>query len=61
MDLRKAYDSVPCMALWITLRKLEVPDDLITLIKFFHRDKKARLRVDGEMLEEIEVANGLRH
>ena len=60
VDLRKAYDSVPRSALWIALQKLGVPDDLITLIKSFHQDMKARLRVDGEMLEEIEVANGLR-
>ena len=60
VDLHKAYDSVPRSALWIALQKLGVPDDLITLIKSFHQDMKARLRVDGEMLEEIEVANGLR-
>ena len=60
VDLRKAYDSVPRTALWIALQKLGVPDNLITLIKSFHQDMKARLRVDGEILEEIEVANGLR-
>ena len=56
----QAFDSVPHAALWIALRKLGVPDDLLTLIKSFHQDMKARLRVDGEMLEEIKVANGLR-
>ena len=60
VDLCKAYDSVPRSALWIALWKLGVSDDLITLIKSFHQDMKARLRVHGEMLEEIEVANGLR-
>ena len=62
VDLHKAYDSVPCLALWIALQKLglPVPDDLITLIKSFHQGMKARLRVDGDMLEETEVANGLR-
>ena len=60
VDLDKAYDSVPRTVLWNALQKLGVPDDLITLIKSFHQDMKARLRIDGEMLEEIEVANGLR-
>ena len=46
--------------LWIALQKLGVPDDLITLIKSFHQDMKCRLRVDGDLLEEIEEANGLR-
>ena len=40
--------------------ELGVPDNLITLIKSFHQDMKARLRVDGEMLQEIELANGQR-
>ena len=61
VDLCKMHDSVPCMVLGIALWKLGVPDDLITLIKSFHQDIKARLRVDGNLLEEIEVANGLRH
>ena len=55
VDLRKAYDSVPRMALWIALQKLGVPSDLITLIRSFHQDMKARLRIDGNLLEEIEV------
>ena len=60
VNLHKAYDSVPCMALWIALWKLGVHSDLITLIRSFHQDMKARLRVDGNLLEEIEVANDLR-
>ena len=45
VDLRKAYDSVPHSALWIALRKLGVPDDLITLIKSFHQDMKLDLEL----------------
>ena len=29
MDLKKAYDFIPCAALWCALRKLGVPDILI--------------------------------
>ena len=33
IDLRKAYDSVPCEALWQVLAKLGIPDPTIQLIK----------------------------
>ena len=60
VDLRKAYDSVPREALWTALRKLGVPDVLVDIIRSFHSNMKARIKVDGELLEEIEVKNGLR-
>ena len=54
--LHKAYDSIPRVALWIALWKLGVPEDVIKLVKSFHEDMKARVRVDGELLE-IKVTN----
>ena len=39
--------------MWVALKKLGVPDLLVDIIR-------ARVRVDGELLEEIEVNNGLR-
>ena len=61
MDLKKAYDSVPRAALWRVLQKLGVPDDVIELIRSFHEGMKARVCIDGELLEEeISVDNGLR-
>ena len=55
VNLHKAYDSVLLVALWIALRKLGVPEDVIKLVKSFQEDKKARVRVDGEL--EIKVTN----
>ncbi len=60
VDLRKAYDSVPRAALWIVLRKLGVPENLVQLIESFHADMSARVLVDGVGLDDIEVNNGLR-
>ena len=60
VDLCKAYVFVPCAALWIALQMLRVPEDVIKLVKSFHENMKARVRVDGELLEEIKVSNGLR-
>ena len=60
VDLRKAYDSVPREALWIILRKFRIAESLVTIIKSFHNNMQARIKVDGELLEEIQVENGLR-
>ena len=54
VDLHKAYESIPCAELWIPLRKLGIPKDMISLV---HEDMKTRVRVDGELLE-IKVNNG---
>ena len=37
-----------------------MPDILIDIIRSFHDNVNASIRVDGELLEEIEVNNGLR-
>jgi len=60
VDLRKAYDSVPRAALWLALLKLGVPETLVEIVKSFHDNMEAGVRVDGELLEEFEVTNGLR-
>ena len=57
--MKKAYDLVPCKALWETLGKLCVPQLLIDIISSFHENMKVRIHVDNELLEEIEVENGL--
>lgn len=59
IDLKKAYDSVPRAALWLALKKLGVPDQIVTLIQSFHDDMIAQIRLDGNLLEEITVDNGL--
>ena len=61
VDLYKAYDSVLHEAMWVALRKLGVLDLLVDIIKLFHTGMEAKIRVDGELLEKIEVNNGLKH
>ncbi len=61
MDLKKAYDSAPREAMWIVLKKkMGIPEVLVDIVKSFHKDMKAKVRLEGEQLEEIEVTNGLR-
>ena len=59
VDLKKAYDS---MALWKALRKLDVPVEIVNLIRYFlHQGMEARICLNGTTLDEIQVENGLRH
>ena len=60
IDLQKAYDSVPRNAMWMALRKLGVPDSIVSLIGSFHQGMTATIQLDGEILKEINVENGLR-
>ncbi len=60
VDLKKAYDSVPWEAMWIVLRKMGIPEVLVDIVKSSHKDMKAKVRLEGEELEEIEVTDGLR-
>ena len=43
----------------VVLRKLGVPEVLVDIIKSFHDDMKARIRLGQTLLEEINVNNGL--
>ena len=60
VDLKKVYNSVPRDAMCVALGKLGVPELTVQLIKSFHQDMRARVRLDGVVLEEICVQNGLR-
>lgn len=59
IDLKKAYDSVPREAMWLALKKLGVPEKVVRLFGSFHQGMKVKIRLDGTLLEEIEVKNGL--
>ena len=61
VDLRKAYDSIPCQALWLVLQKYGIPAVMINLIRLLHDGMKAEVALSGgETTPEIEVNNGLR-
>ena len=60
VDLRKAYDTVPRRGMWLALKKLGVPEKTVNLVQAFHNNMKAKIRLDGELLEDINVENGLR-
>ena len=54
-------NSVPRAVLWCALERLGVPASVIELVKSFHEGMKARLSINGQLMEEeIGVENGLR-
>ena len=46
--------------MWIALAKLGMPEETVQLIKSLNQDMKARIKMDGVVLEAFEVKNGLR-
>ena len=60
VDLKKAYDSIPRLALWHVLEKLGVPPTMLSLIKLLHEGMTVQIRVSGNLTDSIAVCNGLR-
>ena len=42
VDLKKAYNSVPREALWVTMQELGVPEHLIDIVRLFPEGMEAR-------------------
>ena len=61
IGLKKAYHSVPRLAMWLALGKLDVPEQKIQLIRSFQEVMRDRVHLEGTMLEEIQAQNGLQH
>ena len=49
MDLRLAYDSVPRKALWCVLEGYRVPPTMLSVIRFFHENMTAVVRVGDNL------------
>lgn len=51
IDLTKAYDSIDRETLWIVLARAGVPPKMINIIRSFHDDMRAAVRIDGKLSE----------
>ena len=60
IDLKKAYDSVPRDAMWTVLTKFGVPPTMLGIIRSFHEDMRAEIRIGDLTTDCITVRNGLR-
>lgn len=56
IDLKKAYNFIPHETLWIVLRKFGVLESM--LIRSFHSDMQAQIRLHNATLEPNDINNG---
>ena len=59
VDLRKACDSVPRVALWHVL-EMWCPPQMLRIVRSFHEDMQAEVRVGGVLSDTFKVRSGLR-
>ena len=58
IDLTKAFDTVNRPALWKVLRKLGIPENMLSVISSFHNGMKASVHAGGESSTSFNVSNG---
>ena len=59
VDLEKAFDRVPSEVLWWALRKMNVPEQVLEVIKAMYRHAKTAVRMQNGIGEEFEVKVGV--
>ena len=61
IDLTKAYDSIDRTLLWTVLARFGVPQDMISVIRYFHDGMRAGVRLDDRVCSRwFAVEQGLR-
>ena len=55
IDLTKAFDTVNRPALWKVLRKLGIPDNMLSVISSFHNGMKASVHAGGPSKSKNDV------
>lgn len=62
VDLKSAFDLVPCSRLWATLQALGLPIELLTLLKRLHEGNYAKIRwgSQGQLTNAFPVERGVR-
>ena len=57
VDLAKTFDTVDRHVLWQVLRKLEMPENILSVIISFHEVIKAKVVFDGMVSEAFDITN----
>jgi len=59
VDLGKAYDTIPRELIWDCLRKKNVPEQYIDIIKDMYKNCVTRVRTTSGLTDEIKIEVGL--
>ena len=59
VDLEKAFGRVPHSVLWWAMRKLEIDEWIVRLLKVVYDDANSRIRVNSYFSERFEVTVGV--
>ena len=59
VDLEKAFDRVPRKVIWWALRKLDVEEWIVRLVRGMYANARSRIRVGEGYSEELEVKVGV--
>ena len=60
VDYRQVFDSIHRPSLWLILRSLNVPENIIRLAKACYNDSWCRVRVGGDLTDVFSMQRGLR-
>ena len=60
VDLQKAYNFIPRTVMWTVLEIYGVPPTVLSIIRSFHDNKLAKVRIGNVITDHFKVKNGLR-
>ncbi|KAJ3573178.1 hypothetical protein NP233_g2591 [Leucocoprinus birnbaumii] len=60
LDQEKAYDKIRHDYLWVTLRRLNIPDNFINTVKTLYNGAKTRVMINGVLSSPFMVTRGVR-
>jgi hypothetical protein len=61
VDFRQAYDNISRDKLYQTLHELQIPSELIRLIRMAMPDAKAQVKINAKLTEPFMIRRGLKH
>ena len=59
VDLKAAFDSVDCTALWLLLRSLDLPEKIVGLVQELYTDTVSSVRVERTLSNWFEITSGV--
>jgi hypothetical protein len=61
LDFAKVYDKVSWDFLFLVMKRLEMADEFIDIMKLFLQDTKSSIYLNGNMTPCFQIRKGVRH